>query len=364
MKILLSFELWVLSFLLCVPPFHACAESPARVTREAVLRDTASKVIVPACQELLAKSRSLTNAIDELTRSPSSNTLALARQTWTATMLAARAVQGYEAGPLTEHDAAPVFFYSLILPARITGVLNSLRSIDASYVEELGSPAKGLFALEHLLFGPRPAAAGAVKSASPLDTLAGPQGPRLAAYLRVLAQDVETRAALVAADWSAPEGAAKKFIAAGQESINTLVNQLAQHLELAAENRLGFVLRLPEPIARQYHRIECSPSGTSQQSVRALLACIQRLYRAGDGAGLDDLVNQLNPDLARRIEAQFAATLSAVDALAAPLEDAVLKDRAALQSAYDQARALEILFKVDLASTLGVTITFGSNDGD
>ena len=75
-------------------------------------------------------------------------------------------------------------------------------------------------------------------------------------------------------------------------------------------------------------------------------------------------MNQLNPSLARRIEAQFTVTLSALDALAAPLEDAVVKDRAALQSAYDKARALEILFKVDLASTLGVTITFGTNDGD
>ena len=41
-----------------------------------------------------------------------------------------------------------------------------------------------------------------------------------------------------------------------------------------------------------------------------------------------------------------------------------MKERAALQIAYDKARVLEILFKVDLASTLGVTITFGSNDGD
>ena len=32
--------------------------------------------------------------------------------------------------------------------------------------------------------------------------------------------------------------------------------------------------------------------------------------------------------------------------------------------AYEAARDLEILFKVDLASALGVTITFNSNDGD
>lgn len=197
-----------------------------------------------------------------------------------------------------------------------------------------------------------------------MEVLASPQGPRFAAYLLALARDVESRTALVASDWAAPNGIAEKFINAGQESINTLVNQLAMHLEVVAENRLSLVLRLPEPIARQYHRIECAPSGTSRQSVRALLAGIERFYRGGDGPGLDDLVQQINRDLARRIESQFAATFSALDALGTPLEDVVVKDRAALQAAYEKARALEILFKVDLASTLGVTITFGSNDGD
>ena len=362
--LLLSFELWIFSLFLFAPSNHARAEGSARITREAVLRDTVGKVIAPACQELLARSRDLTNALGGLSRSSSADALTQARQAWTATMLAARVVQGYEAGPLTDRDAATAFLHSQILLGRITGVLNSSRPLTATYVEELGSPAKGLFALEHLLFGPKTMDTGAAKAGSSADMLTSPQGPRLVEYLQALARDLEARAAQVAGDWSAADGATKKFIAGGQESINTLVNQLAMHLEVATENRLGFVLSLPEPITRQYQRVECSPSGTSRQSVRALISGIERHYSGGDGAGLDDLVNQLNPSLARRIKAQFTVTLSALDALAAPLEDAVVKDRAALQSAYDKARALEILFKVDLASTLGVTITFGTNDGD
>jgi predicted lipoprotein len=361
---LLAAAFIVAVFLLDSPGAWAEGSPLLRVTREAVLRDTVGKVIAPASRELLAKSRDLTNALGGLGFSSSADALTKARQAWMATMLAARVVQGYEAGPLTDRDAAAAFSFSQILPGRITGVLNSTRPLTATHVEELGSPAKGLFALEYLLFGPRTTETGAAKAASPADMLASPQGSRLVAYLKLLAHDLEARAAHVAGDWSAADGAAKQFIAGGQESINTLVNQLAMHLEVAAENRLGFVLRLPEPIARQYQRVECSASGSSQQSVRALISGIERYYRGGDGAGLDDLVNQLNPALARRIEAQFAATLFAVDLLAAPLEDVVVKDRAALQDAYDKARALEILFKVDLASTLGVTITFSSNDGD
>jgi hypothetical protein len=35
-----------------------------------------------------------------------------------------------------------------------------------------------------------------------------------------------------------------------------------------------------------------------------------------------------------------------------------------LQAAFEKAHALEILFKVDVASALGVTLTFTSGDGD
>lgn len=352
--------LWMLT---CVVLVSTAKAGLFGLSRKSVLRDTANRAIVPACQSLLAQSRELTNAIGLLLRSPSPVTLVNSQDAWKRTMLAARAIQACEVGPLTERDAASTFFHSSILPLRVKEVLSTTQPINERYVEELGSPAKGMFALEYLLFGPRPQQEGAARF-TPLKMFSGPEGRQLSAYLIALAKDVETRARQVAGDWTAPAGAPKVFIDGGQESVNTFVNQLAMQLEVAAENRLGFVLRLPEPINRQYQRVECSPSGISQQSVRAQISGIERLYRGSDGAGLDDLINQINPALARRIEAQFVATLSAIDALNAPLEDAVVKDRAALQSAYDKARALEILFKVDLASTLGVTITFGTNDGD
>jgi len=47
-----------------------------------------------------------------------------------------------------------------------------------------------------------------------------------------------------------------------------------------------------------------------------------------------------------------------------PLEEAAVKDRAAIEAAYEKARALEITLKVDVVSALGVTLTFSSNDGD
>jgi predicted lipoprotein len=43
---------------------------------------------------------------------------------------------------------------------------------------------------------------------------------------------------------------------------------------------------------------------------------------------------------------------------------AVVDNRASVQNACEKAHVLEILLKVDVASALGVTLTFSSTDGD
>ena len=55
---------------------------------------------------------------------------------------------------------------------------------------------------------------------------------------------------------------------------------------------------------------------------------------------------------------------ASAQALGGPLEEAVVEKRPLLEKAYEQVRALEILFKVDVVSALGVTLTFSSGDGD
>jgi predicted lipoprotein len=80
--------------------------------------------------------------------------------------------------------------------------------------------------------------------------------------------------------------------------------------------------------------------------------------------GLRDAVKLVNPGLETRLAEHMQAAISATRAIGAPLEQAVVNNRPALENAYEKTRALEILLKVDVVSALGVTLTFGSNDGD
>ena len=96
----------------------------------------------------------------------------------------------------------------------------------------------------------------------------------------------------------------------------------------------------------------------------ASLRGADQIYRGSEGLGLDDYLRALNPALETRIEQQFQKAITALEAVESPIEEAVGDRKEFVQRAYAAIRDLEILFKVDLASALGVTIMFNSGDGD
>jgi predicted lipoprotein len=117
-------------------------------------------------------------------------------------------------------------------------------------------------------------------------------------------------------------------------------------------------------MSEDLYRIESSRSGASLDGVLGSLDGIQQFFHRGNALGLDDALGHLNPLLVKRLHEQFQKTSGAARDVGAPLEQAAVDKRPALENAYQETRALEVLLKVDVASALGVTLTFSSNDDD
>ncbi len=344
---------------------------PARaqtVTKDAMLGGIVRNVIVPNHQELAARCRALSVAAEQLAKAPTSESLEKARQAWLAAQLASRRVQWLQTGPMADHEYLSTFYYSKVVPDRIEDVLISSRAIDDSYLAELNIIAKNMFTMEHLLFekGSEVAANEPKTTAPDLNKLFGTNVQRHCQYLRAVAKDVETKADRISGDWARTDrqDAAAKFMTGGQTTLNSLVNQMAKIVETAAEGHLNFALHLRLPIAPQLDRIEGTRSGTSVPQFLAILRGTHQVYRGGEGVGLDDYARGLNPALETRVEQQFQKALSALQAIEPPFEVALTDRKESVQLAFEAVHGLEILLKVDLASALGVTITFISNDGD
>jgi len=365
-----NLNLWAavwISLVLTVQCLHAQpAPEEKNFSREAMLRALAQKVIVPSYARLAANCRALADDIEQFNASPDQAALDRTRGAWNAAFVAADSLRCFQTGPVADREFVSTFYYWQALPNRIEGIVKDpSQSIDQALLDNAGATVKGLYAMEYLLFDRRGGQPGEPpESAKALDLLSASQRRR--EYLAALARDVTQEAGQLSRDWSAtgPQSTAEKFAAGGQASVNLLINQLTQSLENTIQNHLNFALMLPAPVDRQLNRIKGTRSGTSLQSVIVALEGVDKLYRGENGLAPHDSVNRLNPALAARVRDKLTATIAATREIGEPLERAVVDKRAAVQNAVGQAHELEILFKVDLASALGVTITFTSGDGD
>lgn len=335
--------------------FSAQAQEP--FTKAAMLEDLAREVIIPAYSDFAARCIELVTASESFSKDPGTNSLDAAQAAWSAAMLAWRPAQVVRCGPLLDQDLLSRIHFWPIRRQSVEKVLADKAPITNAYIRRLGAPAVGLCAMEFLLFDLKGG------NSAVLATFLGPQSERRKIYLRALAADLAGNAERVVTAWSSPDGYKVNFVAGGQDSVNLVVNDMLQAIEIAAEERLKYALDLQESKLLRPVFIQGAAAGISQRSIAQVLRGAHRLY-SGGAFGLVAQLRQIKSPLADRIEARFQSALKAVDGIGAPLEKALQKDRAVVSRAYDECKKLEIALKVELVSALGVTLTFNSTDGD
>lgn len=327
-------------------------------TKSAMLEELARQVIVPAYSNFAVRCRDLNAATDALNETPNAATLDQAQAAWSNAMLAWRPAQVVRSGPLLDQDILSRIHFWPIRRQSVEKVLRDTRPINETYVAELGAPAVGLCALEFLLFDLKGG------DDTVLASFNGSQAERRKVYLHALTTDLVRQAERVVNEWTKATGYEEKFISSGQESVNLVVNDLLQAVEVATEERLKYALDLHENKLLKPEFIQGAAAGISQRSVSEVIRGAQRLYLGNGGFGLVSQLRQIQSPVVTRIEAQFGTALKSLNALGAPLEKALLSDRTAVSRAYDECKKLEVMLKVEMASALGVTLTFNSTDGD
>ncbi len=342
----------------CARSLRAAPAGHAAPSKRAALDNIAKRVLLPAYTDVAARSAELSTAIDGLASAPSPASLARARQAWSAALLAWRRTQAFAHGPVVDLNASSRIQFWPSRRTSVDRVLRSATTIDDKFVRELGANAVGLSALEMLLFDDRRDDGFQVAS------LSGAQGERERQYLRTVARELAHDTRRVADAWQRTGGYAASFNAGGQDSLNLLVNDLLSAIELGAQNRLRIVVDQYRAKASRPDLVEGALSATSQRGLVALLTGTRAAFSGGDGVGLDDYLAGIGPAAARRIDDQFRKAINAVEAIDGPLERAMEHQASVVEHAHAECRALEILLKTEVASLLGVTLTFKATDGD
>jgi predicted lipoprotein len=319
--------------------------------REQALRGTLERVLLPDARAITEHSRALQA---RLSAAASPAMIAEARDAWRSAAVAWQRGAAFPHGPYVETKALLHASFWPIRSEAIAAMLASAEPIDAQRVAALGVNAKGMFALEYLLFeGESPGA----------PWLLGARRDRALASARAFAADVCAQAEMLKNALGDGQAFVRAFAGGGQTNLNRVVNELIRTVESA-------VVRIEHLLAAHAWRgfsardVLGGPSGTSTEMLVTWLAVCERVYGAGSAASLAGLVHAVSPAIHTHATAAFAAALGGLTRLGQPLERAAQADPASLLAAKDTIRQLEVVLRSELASALGVTISFGSSDGD
>lgn len=327
-------------------------------TKREVLSELVLEVVAPDVRAVAAASQKQRESVAAFCAGPSLPLLRRAREACRVVLPAWKRAHCFRSGPMVDTNALLRAAFWPARPAAIEAAISGATPIDDALIEALGADAKGVYALEALLF---PLDLEETRALALFETASGERRRNL---LFALARNVASHAETANHALGDGRAFAERYGAAGQESVSRLVNQLVSSVEALAFNRLGLVLGLAESRMLKPAEVEGWPSGSSTALALAELTGIQRLYGASKRGGLGELVRAVAPAIDLRVQQRLDEALKTVRELGAPLERVVVQNRSALAAAVAASKALELALKVDVASALGVTLTFQTGDGD
>jgi uncharacterized protein len=342
--------------------------SPLEYDRELLTLNLADNLIVPAYSEFSDAANSLQGVQRGFRAQPSLNSLSSFRLSFQNAWTRWKACSAFEFGPAAAVSLRTAINTFPTDTAQIWGNVNA-GTWDLNQASNID--ARGFPAIDYLLFG-----LGSSDSAVVTRFLAPADSAQLQRYLAALVGDVQALTAGVYGQWTG--GYAQTFKAGlGTDvggSTSLVVNEVNRDLELIKQASLGIPIGKESFGTPLPDKVEALYSGWSLILAQSQLAGVMSAFwghaaNKPDGYGLDDALVAMNAtygsgSLIDAIRAQSDAASAALSAIPDPLHDAVLSNPAVVEAAHTQIQKLVVLLKADMASTLGILISYVDNDGD
>lgn len=331
--------------------------------RAEVLADLAEQVVVPAFEDLQARTGALADAAGRLCDDPSADRLDEAR----SALIEARAAWSYSeamwAGPVTERRSWALIDWPISTEQIEELIADSGIELDYERLSRrIGADQRGLGAIEYMLGSPD-AGPGALEAL---------RDPRRCSYVAGVADVIADEAALLLDDWAVDfdGGGPYRRIFADPDGmgLDSVVNDSLFLLEDMADLELYLAVWSAERDAG-LDVVDEGPMGLAVSDLHWHLQGLRHMLigsgaSGGGNAGAAGLGPLLGDDLSVRLAGQFDEAARLVAALDSPLRAAVVDDPEAATAASDAVKAVQITVATEIVSRLGVTIGFSDADGD
>lgn len=348
----------------------SCKKKPSLLEnydRSILLTNIADSVIHPAYQNLYNNIDELNNEATAFNAAPSVASLNTLKNSWNNCVATWMYCEGFNFGYA---NTAALNSQIASTPANfqvIEDEIHGTNSIDENYIAATGTTRKGLSAIEYLLYGDNASEQSIVDSFTTSSFAL-----RRQTYLQALCMHIKTQSGLALADWNGGSSYTS-FISQTQldisGSLNLYVNSLTEHIELVRKTKVGKPAGIDDGGVIDGSLCEYRLTPRSIENIRENIRGWKNVFNGKNGIGLDDYLNHVNAQyngssLSETINNQIDVCLQKANDITVPLHLAVTQQPTQVNALHLELKKLTVLTKVDMASNLGVIITFSDNDGD
>lgn len=339
--------------------------------RRAMLTHLADNLIIPAYNNYQVLFAEMKAAADAFAAAPDVAKLSTLRQKWRAAYTGWQQVELYSFGPA---DQVLLRNYSNIYPADVA-LLRSYVSSGSYDLEALtNNKVQGFPALDYLLNG-----VGANDTEIVNVYTSGADAAKWKKYLGDVVNTMSTKTNKVVADWKGSYR--QQFInsdgTGAGSSLSLMVNEYIMNFErFLRSGKFGIPAGVmsgtpaPEKVEALYSKdLGITLAKTALEASRNFY--LGKAFNAGaSGPGLYSYLQALGKNnaniatLAGSIESQFDAIEAKMNTLGNSIYAAIANNRNDVLAVYDELQKQVRLLKVDMASAIGITISYTDNDGD
>lgn len=339
--------------------------------RKALLTNVADNIIVPSYSHFQTVFSEMKTAADQFTASPDPARLSALRQKWRTAYLSWQQVELFNFGPA---DNVLLRNYFNIYPTDVT-LLQSHITSGSYNLEEIGNnKVQGFPALDYLLNG-----AGGTDTEILAKYTSGADASRWKKYMTDVVNSMNTKINTVVAAWKGSYR--EQFInndgTGAGSSLSLMVNEYIMNFErflrsgkFAIPAGVMTGTAAPEKVEAFYSK------DLGIQLAKAALKASRDFYLGKafngttTGASLNSYLQALGKNnsnvatLAGNIEAQFSIVETKMNSLGSSIYDAIINNRNDVLALYDEFQKQVRNLKVDMASAIGISISYTDNDGD
>ncbi|SFN61551.1 hypothetical protein SAMN04488519_101151 [Algoriphagus ornithinivorans] len=348
-------------------------ETKVQIDRKPLLENLADQVIIPGYTQLNTEVTGMNSSITAFLNDPSPATLGNARSAFIKAYVAWQKVEFFDFGPAFDQTLrAQVNTF----PTDNFAIDNAIATGNIQLQSLSNNNKKGFPAIDYLLYGDNKSDANIIA-----DFTTNANASTRKEYLKASIEDMQTLVSRVSVAWNSGEGNYRSTFVerTGTDvgsSLGQLINSLSQSLEVFTRDaKVGIPLGKRSQGILIPKNSEAYYSGNSMLLARSNVQGYIDVFkgsRTSEGANSQSLLaylNQLNAQynggsLSSALEQQFQNSLSKLNQISDPYSRSIEAQATIANEAYLELQKTVVLVKVDLASALGILISYQDNDGD